>query len=207
MNFLAHSLIPELACPAVPDGIVVGGYLGDFLKGVVPESLPEALADGVRLHRRIDAFSNQQEAIRVSCARFPAALRRIAPVFVDLVADHLLARDWVTFHHQPLRVFTAQTYARLDRHVTHLPASGQQFLQHAIRHDLFAAYAESKTLDAAIASVARRLRRPEVAPLVQRAVAELLPALDADFRDYFPALVTHAEAWLADRGYGAVRAG
>jgi acyl carrier protein phosphodiesterase len=207
VNFLAHCLIPELAYPDVPEGIVVGGYLGDFLKGVVPEALPDALADGVRLHRRIDAFSNQQEAIRASCARFPVALRRIAPVFVDLVADHLLARDWVTFHHQPLRVFTAQTYARLDRHVAHLPASGQQFLQHAIRHDLFAAYADSKTLDAAIASVARRLGRPDVAPRVQLAVAEQLPALDADFRDYFPALVTHAAGWLADRGYGALRAG
>lgn len=206
MNFLAHCLIPELACPSVPEGIVVGGYLGDFLKGGVPPSLPQSLADGVRLHRRIDAFSNQQETIRASCARFPAELRRLAPIFVDLVADHLLARDWVRFHHQPLSVFTAQTYARLDRHAAHLPAPGQQFLQHAIRHDLFAGYAETATLDAAIASVARRLGRPDAAVPVQRAVAELLPGLDQDFRDYFPALVNHAEAWLADRGYGTARA-
>ncbi|MGA1371553.1 MAG: ACP phosphodiesterase [Pseudomonadales bacterium] len=204
MNFLAHCLIPELAQPGIPDGVVVGGFLGDFLKGSVPATLPAALADGVRLHRRLDAFSNQHETIRLSCARLPTPLRRIAPVFVDLVADHLLARNWAAIYHQPLTGYTAQTYTRLERLGSYLPESARQFLEHAIRHDLFAAYADMETLNAAIRSVARRLGRPEAAELVQTAVADALPQLDADFRDYFPELVAHADAWLVDRGYGPV---
>ena len=201
MNFLAHCVLPELALPSAPTGLVVGGFLGDFLKGPVPEHLPAAISDGVRLHRRLDAFSNQHAAIRASCQRFPSSLRRIAPVFVDVLADHLLATRFDQYSPEPLTTFTARTYATLDAHRAHIPDHGQRFLRHAAAHDLFAAYAMPSTLAGAIASVAHRLGRGEVGDAVLHTIAASRSELLQDFLDYFPDLVGHTGDWLTARGY------
>lgn len=201
MNFLAHCVLPELALPRAPIGLLVGGFLGDFLKGPVPEHLPAAIGDGVRLHRRLDAFSNQHPAIRASCRRFPSDLRRIAPVFVDVLADHLLATDFHHYSPEPLNAFTARTYASLDAHRAHIPERGQRFLRHAAAHDLFAAYARPDTLARALESVAHRLGRDEVCAAVFDSIEASRPQLLQDFLDYFPDLVEHASHWLAARGY------
>ena len=50
--------------------------LGDFVKGRVSESLPPELRAGIRLHRRIDAFSNRLADTKPSIARLGAELRR-----------------------------------------------------------------------------------------------------------------------------------
>ncbi|MFM8355407.1 MAG: ACP phosphodiesterase [Gammaproteobacteria bacterium] len=201
MNFLAHCVLPELALPGAPSGLMVGGFLGDFLKGPVPEHLPTTIADGVRLHRRLDAFSNQHAAIRASCQRFPSDLRRVAPVFVDVLADHLLADRFDRYGPEPLTDFTARAYATLEAHRAHIPDHGQRFLRHAVTHDLFAAYATPDTLSGAIESVARRLGRAEVSAAVIDTIATSHAALVQDFVDYFPDLVAHAADWLTARGY------
>lgn len=201
MNFLAHCLIPELAVAATHPDLIAGGFAGDFLKGPVPESFPAALALGIRLHRRIDAFSNQAPAIRTSCARFPPELRRFAPIFVDIVADHLLANAWQHFHPAPLGEFSAAAYAAIEPHVARLPEHGQRFYRHARSHDLFARYGETGTLERTIESVARRLGRPALAAPAVAAVAERRADLADDFASYFPELVVHARDWLHAQGY------
>ena len=68
MNFLAHCLIGARARED-DAGLIAGGFLGDFIKGPVPASMPPALQAGVRLHRRIDAYSNQQPDLLRSAHR------------------------------------------------------------------------------------------------------------------------------------------
>lgn len=201
MNFLAHCLIPDLALPARQPDLVAGGFFGDFVKGPLNGTLPQDLANGIRLHRRIDAFSNQLAGIRRSCDRFPSELRRFAPIFVDVVADHLLARAWQRYHPDTLPTFSASAYAAIDLHLEHLPDAGRRFFDHARTHDLFARYGEHETLYGALASVARRLNRGELAEPVVAVVEATLPELAGDFDDYFPALVAHATGWLEERGY------
>lgn len=196
MNFLAHSLIPELAAdPGHPD-LIAGGFLGDFVKGTIPENLPPGLATGVRLHRRIDAYSNAQPAIRASCARFPADLRRFAPIFVDVIADHLLARCWSRFSSMPLQIFTAQVYRSIARHTELLPEQGRRFFDYMAREDLLANYAETEVMQHSLRSVTRRLGRSALDRRLQITVERELENLETDFLVYFPDLVTHASNWL-----------
>jgi acyl carrier protein phosphodiesterase len=202
MNFLAHCLIPALALQDTHPDLTAGGFFGDFIKGPLDDRLPTDLAAGVRLHRRIDAASNQLPALRASCARFPATLRRFAPIFVDIVADHLLCRDWDRFHHEPLPRFSAAAYAAIERHAQHLPAAGLHFLRQARQHDLFARYGETETLRRTFDALAVRLRHRVSGPEVAGIVAANLAGLAADFEHYFPALVLDARQWLDEQGYG-----
>lgn len=200
MNFLAHSLIPELAAEHRHPDLVAGGFLGDFLKGPVPADLPPMLEAGIRLHRRIDAYSNRQPGIRASCARFPNELRRFAPVFVDVIADHLLARRWPRFATEPLPAFTAGVYRAIEAHAELLPDHGRRFFEYMATEDLLAAYVDPDVMLRSLRSLTRRLRREALEPLLSRTVCQELPGLDADLLSYFPDIVTHAREWLAEAG-------
>lgn len=205
MNFLAHSLIADLAPARSHPDLVAGGFLGDFVKGPVPEDLPPALAAGIRLHRRIDAYSNGQPGIRTSCARFPDELRRFAPVFVDVIADHLLARRWSRFCDVPLAAFTAGVYRAIEQHAELLPEHGRRFFDYMAAEDLLAGYADADVMLRSLRSVTRRLRRISLDDPLTATVVRELPGLEADFLDYFPDIVAHAGAWLAGTGGDSAR--
>lgn len=198
MNFLAHCLIPDRAIPITHPDLIAGGFVGDFLKGPIRATLPGELALGIRLHRRIDAYSNRQPAIRRSCERFPDHLRRFAPIFVDVIADHLLACHWSRFHTDRLADFTAAAYRAIRPRVDVLPEPGRQFFDYMSEHDLLARYVDQAVMFRALGSVTRRLRRPQLNEGLDTIVRERLADLEQDFFDYFPDLLAHAAWWLAD---------
>ena len=115
MNFLAHAWLATQAAEdaAVRDDLVVGGMIGDSVKGLLPAGLPDRLAAGVGLHRAIDVFAESDESFRRSRLRLPAARRRVAGIVVDMAYDHFLARHWSSFEAQPLEEFAQTVYALL----------------------------------------------------------------------------------------------
>ena len=208
MNFLAHCALSVAEPRTSADPLcIVGGFLGDFVKGTVPAQLPSGIQTGIRLHRRLDAFSAIQDDIKVSIARIPQTSRRLAPVFVDLVADHFLARHFETVHSEPLAEFAPRIYAILGEHEVHLPAEARRFLHFMRDHDLFGRYVEIEPIERAFRRIAERFRKDE-------AVRESMDALHAGYRDfeadflrYYPALKAHAGEWLAAAELQTVSAG
>ena len=152
---------------------------------------------GVRLHRRIDAFSNQLPGITSSCDRFPPALRRLAPAFVDVVADHCLARQWTTFSSEPLEAFSERTYSQIAIHDHLLPPAGARLFDYMQEVDLLAGYLQRTTMHRALTSITRRLRRTHLDAELNDAVELLLEDLEADFLGYFPELLEHAQDWMS----------
>jgi acyl carrier protein phosphodiesterase len=198
VNFLAHCLIPDRAAPATHPDLIAGGYIGDFLKGPVPETLPGELALGIRLHRRIDAYSNRQPLIRRSCARFPPHLRRFAPIFVDIIADHLLASHWGRFHPDRLPDFTSRAYRAIRARTGALPEPGRRFFEYMSERDLLASYVDPAVMLRALESVTRRLNRPQLNDGLEAIVRVRLAELEQDFLEYFPDLLSHAAGWLSE---------
>jgi acyl carrier protein phosphodiesterase len=199
VNYLAHCLIGEQATvdADLAPALVAGGFLGDFVKGPVPAGMPVELALGVRLHRRVDAYSNRHAVIRKSADRFPPELRRIAPILVDILCDHLLSRRWEEFHPQTLPDFTDRVYRQLDDHSHWLPARGREFLDYARGRDLLRRYGDWSVTAASLRSITRRLGMSRLDPLMDAAVPPLLGDLGSDFRDYFPDILEHARDWIA----------
>lgn len=106
MNFLAHAVLA-----GDDPALIVGGVVGDWIKGPLPAGLPPDLARGVALHRAIDRHAEDDPAFCRSRQRMSAARRRYAGVLVDIFYDHLLARDW------PLPVPLGIAYADIYRHI------------------------------------------------------------------------------------------
>ena len=196
MNFLAHCLIADQATADDLPDLVAGGFLGDFIKGTVPAELPPLLALGVRLHRRIDAFSNQLPEITRSCERFPTPLRRLAPAFVDVIADHCLARHWQLYSEEPLEDFSARTYGQIALHHQWLSEHGKRFFSYMCDVDLLAGYRDPRVMHRGLSSITRRIDQQHLNAELTPAVENLLVALEEDFLDYFPLLMGHAQTWV-----------
>lgn len=193
MNFLAHCVLAR----SHPD-LIVGGFLGDFIKGRISEELPPRIADGVRLHRRLDAYSAHQPEIKRSVLRLPGKLRRVAPVFVDLVADHVLARRFDELEGQSLSSFTHYAYEVLDdaRHL--YPDAARRFLDVMRRHDLLGAYTEPRAVERAFQHIAERLRQTDIVAPAMAALEADYVGFETDFGHYYPDLKSHTAEWLAN---------
>jgi acyl carrier protein phosphodiesterase len=192
VNFLAHCALAES-----DPSLLVGGFLGDFLKGTIPTHLPEGVQLGVRLHRRLDAFSAVEPHIKASILRLPTAARRVGGVFIDLVTDHFLARAFDRLHGEALPDFTARTYRTLHSHEKLLPVDARRFLHFASEHDLFAAYVDRAPIERAFARICRRLDRVELSEACMVALDADYASFEEDFSRYYPALRAHADAWIA----------
>lgn len=199
MNFLAHCLIGAKAQENENPELIVGGFLGDFIKGPVPAHLPADLALGVRLHRRIDAYSNQHPGIRASCARFPPQLRRMAPIFVDIIADHCLARQWSLFSDDPIDAFTQRTYGQIDQYRDWLSEGGARFFRYMSEEDLLARYQHPEVMHQGLRSITRRLDREHLNDELRATTTEHLARLEEDFLEYFPDMLDHARGWVRDQ--------
>lgn len=189
MNFLAHC---ALAHPG--DGFLAGGILGDFVKGNIPQSLPLELRAGVRLHRRIDSFSNRLPAMKESVRRFPPPLRRVAPVLLDIVADHCLSLSWTRHGIGDLRHFTARVYAALGHYGDCVPARGNEFIRRMIETDLLARYDDLAVIHRAMEHVLDRLALRHLGDGLAEVLNGSLAALAEDFDHYYPELETFARA-------------
>ncbi len=185
MNFLAHGLLGG----DHPD-MITGSFLGDFFKGPVPTTLIPGLRMGVKLHRHIDAASNAHPGIRNSIYRYPPSQRRFAPVFLDVLGDHFLARHFSDYSENDLPHYTRSLYPMLEARREHLPKSAIAFVNHLVRTDLLHRYAMLEQLPAVFLSIEKRFRRPQkgLADSMIQSSIHNYTALESDFRGYFPEL-------------------
>jgi acyl carrier protein phosphodiesterase len=89
MNFLAHLHLAHLAGSSLP-----GNLMADFVRGKPDGIYPQALSDGIHLHRRIDVFTDNLPEVKLACSWFRPQTRRVAPVSLDVMWDHFLSRHW-----------------------------------------------------------------------------------------------------------------
>ena len=182
MNFLAHAFLagdrPEL---------IVGGVIGDWIKGSLPGNLPADLARGVALHRAIDSFAESQPAFRASRTRISAARRRYAGVLVDVFYDHLLALNWANHHEQPLKEFSASVYGHITGRMPQIPETAHRAMQFMAAEDWFVGYADIDGIATVFARMSRRARQPNP-----------LAGAEQEFIDDAAGFAQDYVAWLAD---------
>ena len=203
MNFLAHCALAQDAveqwgCNARErGGLLAGAIIGDFVKGTIPTDWPIELQAGARLHRRIDAQSNLNDHIRNSCNRYPDHLRRFAPIFVDMLADHCLSHAWDEYYRWSRPGFARDCYAAVQGYQQHLNTPGQRFFGYMYDEDLLANYHDWHHISRGLAAVLRRLKRSELHAEVDAASRDLVTPAQADFAVFYPQLREHLHSWNA----------
>ncbi|MFZ5940420.1 MAG: ACP phosphodiesterase [Bacteroidota bacterium] len=116
MNFLAHTYLS-----GANDEIIVGNFMGDYVKGKNYLHLPEQIRKGILIHRDIDYYTDTHPITRESRARLSDRYHKYAGIIVDILYDHFLARNWSLYCHIPLEEYVNNTYLILKRNYEILP--------------------------------------------------------------------------------------
>lgn len=179
MNYLAHF---QLAAGC--DDLIVGGLLGDFIKGPLKGQYPLQLERGIALHRRIDAYTDSHPLLKDCQRLMPAEFHRYAGIMLDVLFDHYLNRNWQQFHDQPLVDFSNDVYQLLS--AAELPANARIQADKLIEHSVLENYCHWQTVAATLEMISRRIRRDN--PLARSApVLELhFDELERRFLQFYP---------------------
>jgi acyl carrier protein phosphodiesterase len=183
MNYLAH-----LHLGGAQPAQLLGSLYGDFVKGPLEGRFPEPIETAIRLHRRIDAYTDSHPLISQAKQRFPREHRRIAGVLLDLFFDHCLARDWQHYAEQPLDDFTAYVYRVLAEEPA-LPERLAYVAPRMAAQDWLGSYREFAVLGQVIQGMSRRLSRPELLVGTLPQLSRLYEPLSEDFRLFYPQLL------------------
>jgi acyl carrier protein phosphodiesterase len=174
---------------------MVGGFLGDFVKGRLPSTYQPHIDRGIRLHRAIDGFTDQHPIVKQSQQRLGADLRRFAPVISDVVFDHFLARHWLAFHSTALPNYCAGVYETIRAFDAHLPANINQLIARMQQHQSLENYVQPQAVNRVLNHLSQRLKRtnPMVAGFDE--FMQHYDALEADFLLFFPEALAFSSDW------------
>jgi len=175
MNILFHMYLsgddPEL---------LVGNFMGDFVKGPLDDSYPPRIRQGLLLHRRIDSFAQKDAGFQASRLRLPARYGLYRGVLVDLFYDHFLAREWDSWSDKPLGAYLVGVRRIIEKH---RPLMSQQLqaLIPVMFDELLPSYSSIAGIESALYRMSRRVKR--VNPLAEggRELSLHYRELQADF--------------------------
>lgn len=192
MNYLAH-----LHLGGHKPAQLLGSLYGDFVKGPLAGRFPSDLEAAIRLHRNIDAFTDNHPLVKQSLGRFPAEQRRYAGIVLDVFFDHCLARDWTDYAQMPLNHFTRKVYGVLAAE-PQLPERLALIAPRMAAQDWLGSYREFGIISDVLGGISRRLSKPQGLIEATRELPDLYQPLSDDFVEFYPLLQAFAQAALAD---------
>ena len=191
MNHLAHCLLSF-----GDEDILLGNFLGDFVKGHDWEKYPRGVQRGILLHRAIDSFTDNHPLTDRSVVRIRALARRYAPPFVDILYDHLLAIHWEKHTQESFEAFAAKTYIQLENRAAEMPLILQERLPKMLAGKFLHGYTQREGLDWVLQRFTLRLTGQFDPQAISDAFFEEIDGFSEDFNGFFPDLLAHARLFL-----------
>ncbi len=184
MNFLGH-LILSGEDPLV----ITGNFMADAVKGRDLSMHPEAIQRGIRMHRRIDSFTDQHPITLVGRDRLRAHCGKFAGVALDIFYDHCIASTWSA--NETLPSFAQRMYALLHEHLHLMPERTQRMLPYMMRGDWLSSYASLDGIARSLAGLAHRVPNGSVLIGAEQVLAANREAYVAECSAFLGVLRTH----------------
>jgi len=185
MNHLAHVFLSF-----EDSSILVGNMLGDFYKSKkVIQKLPQAIQNGIQLHRHIDSFTDSHPIVFQSKARVRKQFGKYAPVAVDVYYDYCLSKHWDLYSEYTLQETANFAYKALMKEEQWLHPKLLKYLPVMIERNWLTSYKNYEGIQFAFNSLAKRASYDKNFHLADNILKELESELLADFDKFFPTLI------------------
>lgn len=190
MNFLAH-----LYLAGEEEDLIIGNFIADSVKGNKYLNYPKRIADGIRMHRSVDFFSDTHPVYRQSTHRLAPTYGKFSGVITDMFYDHLLAVSWNDFSGKPLKKFINETYTILLSQQLKMPEKSRIILNYMYKGNWLGSYYQLEGIRRALKGMSERMKY--YSPM-NEAVNELEKDFELykqDFTKFFPLLQKYAEGF------------
>jgi acyl carrier protein phosphodiesterase len=190
MNYLAHLFLAGDTRESL-----IGNLAGDFVKGPLHDRFPRAIADGIAMHRRIDAFTDTHPEVAAFRRVLIPEIGHYARVVADVFFDHFLACDWSLYSSESLEEFLERAWSLIDGH--ELPGRLAHVYPRMRDEGWLLGYAELDGVRMALRGISWRLSRsPQLEPVVHHLI-DSRDSLRYHFSRFFPDVLRFARAFRA----------
>lgn len=194
MNWLAHIFISKNSID-----YQLGNLLADPLKGKCWEGASHQFKDGIKMHRKIDSFTDSNKLVSKSKSRLKRK-GHLKGVVVDIVYDYFLLSNWNQYSKVNLETFIDSFYRDAGRAIEKYPCQAKEFVERLINSGNLISNGSVSDLELALLRVDRRLSKRI---LVRESTIEYLSALkkeivglEEDFSQFFPQLIEYFKSMV-----------
>ena len=189
MNWLAHLLLSK-------DSVEyqLGNLLADPLKGRLWDGASKLVQEGFRMHCSIDSFTDSNSFVLKSKSRL-GHKGYLKGVIVDIAYDHLLLNSWDEYCSIDIDTFLDVFYLKANNEIKKYPQKAKAFVQNIIKSKILTSYSTFEGLEASFKRIDKRLSNRI---LEKETAIEYIPilkinieAMEDDFSEFFPLLVSH----------------
>ncbi len=185
MNYLAHIHLAHLTNTSM-----LGNFLGDFVKGSDLSHLAVEHQQGVRLHRKIDSYTDRHAEVKALREIFPKSIRRMSGVVIDVYFDHLLCQHWSAFSDHNLDNLLDGFYLEIERHSNLIGGRFPHVRAGLIEYRWLSDYQELASCERALYQIEKRLNgRVVFAKEAMQFVAQNAAEFNQGFLRFYPDLI------------------
>ncbi|ERT48782.1 ACP phosphodiesterase [Fusobacterium polymorphum] len=169
MNFLGHSLISLEIDESTDKNTLYGNFTGDYYKGLVDRiELPEALKEGIRLHRIIDKVSDRKENYLNGLLVDKFGIFK--GIVSDMFIDHFLSKNFHKLFNKDIELIEKEILNTIEENRNIFPKDFDRMFKWLNDRNVMSNYKDIDFLDRAFQGLAKNIRRGEILNL---AVSEL----------------------------------
>ena len=173
--------------------IIVGNFMGDYVKGKNYLLFPEQVKKGILIHRDIDSFTDMHEVTRRSKQRLASRYHKYAGIIIDIFYDHFLASLWDSYSTLPLNDFVIRTYDLLKRNYKVLPDSIKRWLPTFLENNWMMAYTTVEGIELVLERMSANTSLPDHSAFAVEVLRNDYSVFMEDFLEFFPTIVEFLE--------------
>jgi acyl carrier protein phosphodiesterase len=181
MNYLAHAYL-SFNHPQ----ILIGNMISDFVKGSSQFGYTANVQKGIRLHRAIDAFTDNHASTKEARKFFQKDYRLYSGPIMDIIYDHFLANDASAFNELTLLKFTQEVYSTLATNTTSLPPVFIQVLTYMRSENWLYHYKDREGIRKSLRGLARRATYLSEGETAYRLLNDNYTTLQKHYSHFFP---------------------
>jgi acyl carrier protein phosphodiesterase len=193
MNHLAHSFLAF-----EHDSLLVGTYLADLVSNKQMLVYSHNIRQGIMLHRRIDAFTDQHPLVRESTRLLHDTMHKYAPVVLDIYYDYLLSKHWATFSDLTLSVYCDQIYIRLANYKSIMTPPIKWRFERMVQDHWLERYQTYADLERAFGFLGRRAKFRSDFTNAPAVLANLEKPLEERFTIFFPEVISWVREQISE---------
>ena len=161
MNFLGHSLISLEIDENTNKKTLYGNFTGDYYKGLVDRiELPEALKEGIRLHRIIDKVSDRKENYlnELLVDKFGIFKGIVSDMFID----HFLSKNFSNLFNKDTKLIEEKILNAIEENRNIFPKDFDSMFKWLNDRNVMSNYKDIDFLERAFEGLARNIRKGEI---------------------------------------------
>lgn len=188
MNVLAHIYLSGDS-----NELIIGNYIGDYVKGRDYLKYPEEIRRGIMLHRQIDSFTDHHPVVQRSKHHFIRKYHKYAGVIIDILYDHFLVKEWEFFSRRPLESVVYNFYRIMVANYEILPKPVKERMAFFIINNWLETYGTMSGLRKVLNTLSSRTSLPKETKFGIKTLKKNYSELESDFMEFFPALIDFVE--------------